>query len=111
MRVLYAACAGLMLASCTTADYYAVNPLLGEIAENAAPPPAPVTVVYQETQAPVVVAQPVQVRTQAVPTPSQSGVYYANCTAARAAGAAPVYAGEAGYRGALDRDGDGVGCE
>lgn len=41
----------------------------------------------------------------------EGGVYYANCTAARAAGAAPVRAGDPGYRAALDRDGDGVGCE
>jgi hypothetical protein len=39
------------------------------------------------------------------------GVYYANCSAARAAGAAPVYRGEPGYASHLDRDNDGVGCE
>lgn len=38
-------------------------------------------------------------------------VYYENCDAARAAGAAPVYAGEPGYGPHLDRDGDGVACE
>lgn len=38
-------------------------------------------------------------------------VYYENCTAARAAGAAPVYRGDPGYSKKLDRDGDGVGCE
>jgi hypothetical protein len=38
-------------------------------------------------------------------------VYYENCDAARAAGAAPVYAGDPGYGSHLDRDGDGVGCE
>ena len=38
-------------------------------------------------------------------------VYYANCTAARTAGAAPLYAGSPGYRTALDRDHDGVACE
>jgi hypothetical protein len=37
--------------------------------------------------------------------------YYRNCAAARAAGAAPVLRGEAGYSRRLDRDGDGVGCE
>jgi len=37
--------------------------------------------------------------------------YYRNCTAARAAGAAPVRVGDAGYARHLDRDGDGVGCE
>lgn len=36
---------------------------------------------------------------------------YQNCDAARAAGAAPVNAGEAGYGRHLDRDRDGVGCE
>ena len=38
-------------------------------------------------------------------------VYYRNCAAARAAGAAPMYRGQPGYRPALDRDGDGVACE
>ena len=37
--------------------------------------------------------------------------YYENCDAARAAGAAPVHAGDPGYSRKLDRDGDGVGCE
>jgi hypothetical protein len=37
--------------------------------------------------------------------------YYPNCAAARAAGAAPIYVGEPGYRRKLDRDGDGVACE
>ena len=43
--------------------------------------------------------------------PSNSSVYYRNCTAARAAGAAPIYRGQPGYRPALDRDNDGVACE
>jgi type IV secretory pathway VirB10-like protein len=37
--------------------------------------------------------------------------YFANCSAARAAGAAPLYRGEPGYRPALDRDKDGDACE
>lgn len=36
---------------------------------------------------------------------------FPNCTAARAAGAAPVRRGDPGYAPHLDRDGDGVGCE
>ncbi|NQH33217.1 excalibur calcium-binding domain-containing protein [Streptococcus suis] len=40
-----------------------------------------------------------------------SNVYYPNCKAARAAGAAPVYQGQPGYGSHLDRDGDGIGCE
>lgn len=44
--------------------------------------------------------------------PARGGsVYYANCSAARAAGAAPVRRGDPGYAPKLDRDGDGVGCE
>ncbi len=43
--------------------------------------------------------------------PPPSGVYYANCTEARNAGAAPIHAGQPGYRSALDRDGDGIACE
>ena len=43
--------------------------------------------------------------------PAAGSVYYANCAAARAAGAAPLHAGDPGYRAALDRDHDGVACE
>lgn len=39
------------------------------------------------------------------------GGAFANCTAARAAGAAPVREGDPGYGRHLDRDGDGIGCE
>ncbi len=38
-------------------------------------------------------------------------VWFENCDAARAAGAAPVARGEPGYDRHLDRDGDGVGCD
>ncbi|MEV4990267.1 GmrSD restriction endonuclease domain-containing protein [Pseudarthrobacter sp. LMD1-1-1.1] len=42
---------------------------------------------------------------------SATVVYYANCSEAVAAGAAPLYAGSPGYRSGLDGDGDGVACE
>ena len=42
---------------------------------------------------------------------SGSSVYYSNCAAARAAGAAPLNAGEPGYSIKLDRDQDGTACE
>lgn len=46
------------------------------------------------------------------PAPANSGsVYYANCAAVRAAGAAPLLRGQPGYRPGLDRDGDGRACE
>lgn len=44
-------------------------------------------------------------------TPAPAGVYYKNCTAVRAAGAAPIHAGDPGWQTKFDGDGDGVGCE
>lgn len=38
-------------------------------------------------------------------------VYYANCDAVQAAGAAPLHRGSPGYRSALDSNGNGVACE
>jgi hypothetical protein len=38
-------------------------------------------------------------------------VFYQNCSAARAAGAAPIRRGEPGYAPKLDRDNDGIACE
>jgi hypothetical protein len=51
------------------------------------------------------------VRIAAPYVPPAPAVYYANCSAARAAGAAPLFRGEPGYRSALDRDSDGIACE
>jgi hypothetical protein len=45
------------------------------------------------------------------PREEPSSAYYKNCDAARADGAAPLHAGEPGYRAGLDRDKDGVACE
>jgi len=50
-------------------------------------------------------------RTQRRRAPARGDVYYANCSAARAAGAAPIRRGQPGYRPALDRDNDGIACE
>ncbi|MCC3276544.1 excalibur calcium-binding domain-containing protein [Arthrobacter sp. zg-Y20] len=52
-----------------------------------------------------------QARQQYVAPPAPAYVYYANCKAVQAAGAAPLYAGQPGYETPrLDRDGDGVAC-
>lgn len=45
------------------------------------------------------------------PAPSSGGTYFKNCSAARAAGAAPLYRGQPGYAPKLDRDNDGIACE
>jgi hypothetical protein len=81
-----------------------------------APEPAPVAAAapVAPAPAPAPVAPAPVVPAPAVPAPAPAApaaVYYANCTAAKAAGAAPIFAGQAGYRSALDRDSDGVACE
>ncbi len=40
-----------------------------------------------------------------------STTYYAGCNEARAAGAAPIYRGQPGYREGMDGDNDGIACE
>lgn len=71
--------------------------LADEQAAQAYIPPAPVPA----APAPAPVA----------PEPAPADVYYQNCDAVRAAGAAPIYAGQPGWQPKFDRDGDGVGCE
>jgi micrococcal nuclease len=71
----------------------------------AAPAPAPAPAPAQQNPVPT------PTEAQAPAPDNSSSVYYKNCTAAKAAGAAPLYLGEPGYRKALDRDGDGVACE
>ena len=58
-------------------------------------------------------APPSTAATAPAAPPSSSGgsVFYKNCDAVRAAGAAPIHSGDPGYSSKLDRDGDGVGCE
>ena len=85
------------------------EPLPGGVVANIPKPqPTPTpTPVPRPAPTPTPVPQPVPVPVPAPP----AEVYYANCTAARAAGAAPVLAGQPGYGRHLDRDGDGIGCE
>ncbi|MEE2032555.1 excalibur calcium-binding domain-containing protein [Rhodococcus chondri] len=83
------------------APVYTPPPTTTRPAPAYTPPPEPV---YTPPPAPIYTPPPVVAD---VP----SGVPYKNCSAARAAGAAPVYVGEPGYGTHLDRDGDGVGCE
>jgi len=48
---------------------------------------------------------------QSFANPQPSDVYYRGCNEARAAGAAPIYRGQPGYRPEMDGDGDGIACE
>ena len=40
----------------------------------------------------------------------EQSVYYASCADVQAAGKAPLYAGQPGYRSELDPDGTGLAC-
>lgn len=70
--------------------------------------PAPQPVVPQPQP---VITQPQPQPEPAPAPPPPAAAYYPNCAAAKAAGAAPLYRGQPGYRPALDRDNDGVACE
>ena len=41
----------------------------------------------------------------------EQSVTYSGCNEVRAAGKAPLYAGQPGYREDMDGDGDGIACE
>ncbi len=86
----------------------------------------PATTVTETAEAPALTTEPWEAPepSTAIPTttpesapgpgligPLPSSTYYGSCAEARAAGAAPLRAGEPGYRPGLDRDGDGVACE
>lgn len=73
-----------------------------------APAPSPDPAPSPEPQNLVEVPAPAP---QPAPAPEDHGTYYANCKEAKAAGAAPLYEGQPGYRPGLDRDRDGVACE
>ncbi|WP_321575446.1 GmrSD restriction endonuclease domain-containing protein [Oerskovia douganii] len=81
------------------------------------PAPGPDPVVVLPDPAPVVVPDPVPVPPAPAPAPAPEpepapvDVYYQNCDAVRAAGAAPIVDGDPGFQRKFDRDGDGVGCE
>ena len=97
---------------------------VGKDRQQPTPPTGPVTSAGQQaalTTPAERVETPSERTTAARPQPaarqphndssSANAVYYQNCDAARAAGAAPLTSGEPGYRLGLDRDKDGTACE
>lgn len=119
----YAADAALpALAATENAAKTAVTGLWGPPCHGTIDAPAPTTApapVPEPTPAPSPAPKPAPATKAAPPPPPAEptedaparSAYYANCSAAKAAGAAPLYRGEPGYRSGLDRDGDGVACE
>ncbi|WP_024366211.1 GmrSD restriction endonuclease domain-containing protein [Arthrobacter sp. TB 26] len=79
-----------------------------------APAPAPAPAPYvapAPAPAPAPYVPPAPAPAPAPYVPPAPAAYYANCTAVKQAGAAPIYAGQPGYSRSLDRDGDGIACE
>lgn len=87
------------------------SPAIVTVTEAAPPPPALFEPPDSDAAPPPAVLEPSAPPSVGVPPRPSSSVYYDDCSDARAAGAAPLYAGEPGYRSGLDRDGDGVACE
>jgi hypothetical protein len=106
----------------TRAEHDAMARVLGDCPDTAAPTsqsaPAPAAQPQLAAPQPATAAVPADAApTPAAPAapapaaPAPATVYYANCAAARAAGAAPLRAGQPGYREKMDGDRDGVACE
>ena len=57
------------------------------------------------------VDQPKQDVQSSTNTNNNKDIVYKNCSEAREAGVTPLYKGDPGYSGKLDRDGDGIACE
>src|SRR5450830_1224404 len=107
----------------TQAEHDAMARVLGDCPDTQAPTnePAPApAAAAAPAPAPAAPAQPAPVQAAPQPAPpaavvpaapAPAAVYYANCTAVRVAGAAPIRRGQPGYSSKLDRDGDGIACE
>ena len=105
-----------VLDTCSTIEV-PTNQTAAPVEHVVLPPVAPVAPVapapaVEAAPAPPAVepAAPAPVPLVQVPAPAPAA-YYQNCSAVRAAGAAPIRVGDPGFQSKFDRDGDGVGCE
>lgn len=64
------------------------------------------------TSAPIAPVVPQETYAPETPDAEPTGsAFYSSCAEVKAAGAAPILAGQPGYSRKLDRDGDGIACE
>ncbi|MFJ5693310.1 DUF1524 domain-containing protein [Arthrobacter sp. NPDC093125] len=101
MADILADCSGQLVPTAAKAPV-AAKPARTAAAAPVVPAPAPAAPVAPAPAAPAPAA-PV--------APAPAAAYYANCAAAKAAGAAPITAGQPGYRAGLDGDSDGIACD
>ncbi|MEC5192215.1 MULTISPECIES: GmrSD restriction endonuclease domain-containing protein [unclassified Arthrobacter] len=97
----------------TQAEHDAMARILGGCPDTALPAgqgtPHPAEPAPLPASAEPVPAAPAAPAPAAPAAPAEA--FYANCSAARAAGAAPLLVGQPGYREQMDGDRDGVACE
>jgi len=81
--------------------------------QSAPPQPRPQVTPQPNRAQPQVTPQPNRAQPQPAPqpTPPPIDVSFKNGQRVRAAGRAPIHAGQPGYGRHLDRDGDGIACE
>ena len=97
----------------TRAEHDAMARVLADCRDTTAPASqaSPATPAAGASVAPAPPRRPCSGPRLRAPAPAPATVYYANCAAARAAGAAPLRAGQPGYREKMDGDRDGIACE
>lgn len=118
-RAALAVVALVLLAGCSkpnkAAGYEDLATPPVQVVETSSPAPVPTPTEAAPTTATpsprATTTKPKPAPTKTTDEPEPVDVYYENCAAVRAAGAAPIRAGEPGYSRKLDRDGDGVACE
>ncbi|AXT86847.1 calcium-binding protein [Aeromicrobium sp. A1-2] len=95
----------------TSAELDAMVRVLSSCVDMLAPAPGPAPTAAALPKSKPKPTTPAPARKLASTPEAPASTFYANCTAVRAAGAAPIRRGQAGYSRKLDRDGDGIACE
>ena len=95
----------------TRAEHDAMARVLADCRDSTIPAGQETPAPAEPRPVPPAAAPPAPAPGVAPAPPASTAVYYANCAAARAAGAAPLRAGQPGYREQMDGDRDGVACE
>jgi len=94
----------------TSAEHDAIARVLTGCPDQPVPTPASSTLASSTPATSTAAATPAATAPAAPASTAPAGPF-PDCTAARAAGAAPLHSGDPGWNAALDRDGDGTACE
>lgn len=100
----------------TSAEKTAISNILGNCPGQLIPEPSGIAPTLDPADVqPAIEAAPTtpvaEPTTNPAPAAPAEEVYYANCSEAKAAGAAPLYKDDPGYRERMDGDRDGIACE